>query len=86
MVLNLIPAQTGNGTMKKYASCKINLSVDSWPLKRNDMQLLIDEEFYVLPSWRSVTNKDDYFRKEKYVSHMFGLELKLISAKQEIKL
>ena len=65
--IRIIPARTGNGTKfnssrnrkqnyEKIWNCKINLSVNSWPLKRKDMQLLIDEEFYVLPSWRSVTN------------------------------
>ena len=57
MQLNSIPVQTGNGSMKKYTSCKINLSVDSWPLKRKDIQLLIDEEFYVLPGGQSPTDK-----------------------------
>ena len=27
--MKLIPAQTGNGTMKMYTNCEINLSVDS---------------------------------------------------------
>ena len=29
MELKLIPAQTGNGTMKMYTNCEINSSVDS---------------------------------------------------------
>ena len=39
MELELIPAQTGNGTI----NCKINLSVDTRSPKREDMQLLIDQ-------------------------------------------
>ena len=41
MELELIPAQTGNGTMKMYTNPKPFLSVDSWPPKSKDMQLLI---------------------------------------------
>ena len=41
MELKLIPAQTGNGTMKMYTNPKSFLSVDSWPPKSKDMQLLI---------------------------------------------
>ena len=41
MELKIIPAKTGIGTMKMYTSCRINLSVDNWPPKRKDMQLLI---------------------------------------------
>ena len=38
--LKSIPARTGNGTMKMYTNCRINFSVDSWPLNRKDIQLL----------------------------------------------
>ena len=41
MELKLIPAQTGNGTMKMYTNCGISLSVDSLPSERKDTQLLI---------------------------------------------
>ena len=40
--IKIIPAQTGNETMKMYTNCKIDLPVDSWPSKRKDMQLLIN--------------------------------------------
>ena len=38
----LIPAQTGNRTKKMYTSIERILSVDHCPLKRKDMQLIID--------------------------------------------
>ena len=38
----LIPAQTGNRTIKMYTSSERILSVDHWPPKRKDMQLIID--------------------------------------------
>ena len=38
----LIPAQTGNRTIKMYTSTERILSVDHWPPKRKDMQLIID--------------------------------------------
>ena len=38
----LIPALKGNTTMKIHTSIKRILSVDHWPLKRKDMQLIID--------------------------------------------
>ena len=40
MESKLIRAQTGNGTIKMYTYCEINLSEDSWPPKRTDIQLL----------------------------------------------
>ena len=51
-----ISAQTGNVTVKMYTKYKINLPVDSWPPKRKDMQLLTNQELYVLPQWRSAIN------------------------------
>ena len=38
----LIPAQSGNRTIKMYTSSEWILSVDHWPSKRKDMQLTID--------------------------------------------
>ena len=38
----LIPAQTGNRTIEMYTSTEKILSVDHWPPKRKDMQLIID--------------------------------------------
>ena len=60
--IKIIPAKTGNRNeinsspnrkwnYEKYTSCKINLSVDSGPPKRKDMQLQI-----VLPLWKSAIN------------------------------
>ena len=37
-----IPAQTGNRTIEMYTSSERILSVDHWPPKRKDMQLIID--------------------------------------------
>ena len=50
MESKLIPAQTGNGTMKMYTNCRINLSVDNWPPKRKDIQLL---PYYLVKSCMS---------------------------------
>ena len=38
----LIPAQTGNQTMKMYTNCKTSLSVGDWPPGRKDIKLLIN--------------------------------------------
>ena len=38
----LIPAQTGNRTIEMYTSIERILSVDHWPPKRKDMQLMIN--------------------------------------------
>ena len=32
-MIKLIPTQTGNGIMKMYTNCKIDLSVYGWPPK-----------------------------------------------------
>ena len=40
--LEIIPAQTGNGTMKMYIAFKTSLSVDSCPPEGKYIQLLIN--------------------------------------------
>ena len=42
----LIPAQTGNRTVKMYTSIETIYSVDHWPLKSNDMQLKIALDYF----------------------------------------
>ena len=46
----LIPVQTGNGTMKIYTNCRINLSVDSLLPHMKDIQLL---PYYLMRSCMS---------------------------------
>ena len=50
LFIKLISAQTGNGTMKMFTSCRIDLSVDSWPQKMKDIQLL---SYYLIRSCMS---------------------------------
>ena len=75
MELRLIPAKTGNGTMKMCTNCKSYLSVDSWPPKRKDMQLLNSYELYVHPLWRSVI---DYKFSYRYQGKIFDTDTWLI--------
>ena len=74
-----INSSPGNGTMKTYTSCKISLSVDIWPPKRKDMQLLNEQEFYVTPLWRSAINwqTDNMCTFQKF-HFLVGLESKSI--------
>ena len=56
MELKWNPAQTWIATMKIYSIRKMNSSVDTWPSKRKDMQLLTNQELHVFLLWRSAIN------------------------------
>ena len=43
-----IPAHTENRTIKMYTSTERILSVDLWPPKRKDMQLMIDFDYLIV--------------------------------------
>ena len=66
----LIPAQTGNRTIKMYTGSERILSVDHWPPKRKDMQLIIDYFNY--------SNYSNYFNYSNYSNYFVILIILII--------
>ena len=64
-----IPAQTGNRTMKIYTSIEKMLSVDHWPPKRKDMQLIIDFDNFNCIKYFDYFNNSNYFYSCNYFNY-----------------
>ena len=60
MEFKLNPAQTGNGTMKMYTSCRINLSVDSSKEEGHATpNQILNKEFYIFSSPSPTAQKSE---------------------------
>ena len=65
----MIPAQTGKRTMKMNTSIESILSVDHWPPKRKDMQLIIDVDYFYFFDYFNNVIYFDYFDNLNYLNN-----------------